>query len=70
MTNKLLTAGEVHRLGLIKTAEGKPLKTKRSVIYAMKEMPHVRVNTPTGMAYVVTMAEVEKRNKAIKEKYS
>lgn len=63
MEKKYYTAGEIHRLGLLKTFYGEPYKQKASVTQIVKHMENVqKVPTPHGVGFAVPVEEIEKYN--------
>jgi len=64
MSNKYYTTGEIFRLGLLKTADGKPYKHKASVSTRIAKSGYA-VERPTrwGKSKTITAKQVEALNK-------
>ena len=59
---KLYTIGEIFKLGLLKTAEGEPYKTKTSVLKLVNKQKYHNKLTKYGMGKALTQKQINKLN--------
>jgi len=59
---QLFTIGDIFRQGLLKTAEGEPYLTKRSVLSLVNKCEYHNKLTKYGMAKCLTMKQIEELN--------
>lgn len=63
---KHYTIGEIYRLGLLKSHEGKPYRHKATVSRIVSSLVNKEKKTPWGVAKVVSEKEIERHNQAVK----
>ena len=60
--NKYFTIGEIYRLGLLKTAEGEPYRTKTSVLKLVNKQKYHDKLTKYGMGKALTDKQIKELN--------